>query len=468
MKMNKLIVAVVLSTTLVAGACATVGCNSTGDNSSDNDSQITISNGIQSSGDFFAYGAASIGSIISANASDAAVEAGYVNSAPVVVGEIIGETTDGDETSNGSEGETPGEDETPNDGENSNEDETPNEGDAPNEGDTPNDGDGNMRPDDKDHGFDFGSWGNHGNHNFDFGGWGNHGNHGFDFGGWGNHNDHDFDLGGWGNHGNNDFNHGNGGENNEDKPQLPDESQGLPSAELTEEQIETVNGYMTLVENLLSNGNLGCVKYESDREGYAVKEVITYGDLQGNVVSYTVYYNITLDYIEEDGEEVEENYTLSGVMVIDGVDYVLEGHSETETEGEEVETQSYFKVVLSDGNYIIMENEQDGEEKSLVYKFVENKKVVEKISFEYENEQDEVELEMTVEKDGSKTTLEFTKQSLNDATEIEVVITTDCDRAKFNILVTKDDEGNDVYRYTFGEKIKDMHKRYQKEANSRR
>lgn len=441
MKKNKLIASIVLSTALVAGACATVGCNSTDNNANTGDTQITLSNGIQNSGEFYAYGAASVGSIIAANASDAAATAGYINNIPVVVGEIIGATTDEGEIPDNNEDES----ETPDNSEDENE--------TPDNSETPEDGNDNQRPDD-DHEFDRDD-----DHDFNHGGW--NGNHDFNHG-W--NNDHDFNHGGWDDH---YFGFGNPGENKNDNPQLPNGEQ-LPSAELTEEQIETVNGYMALVENLLGNGNLGSVKYESDREGYAVKEVITYGDLQGNIASYTMYYNIALDYIEEDEEEVEENYSISGVMVIDGVDYVLEGHTETETEGEEVESESYFKVTLSDGNYIIMENEEENGEKSLSYKLVENKKVVEKISFEYENEEDEIEVEMSIEKDGSKTKLEFSKQSLKDATAIEVVINTDGNRAKFNILVTKDEQGNDVYRYTFGEKIKDMHKHYQKIANSRR
>lgn len=96
--MKKLIASIVLSGTLVAGACATVGC-STGDGSSartDDGVQITLSDDMRNACDFYAYGAASVGSIVAANAARTTEAEGESS---VVDGTADGQTeTDEDET----------------------------------------------------------------------------------------------------------------------------------------------------------------------------------------------------------------------------------------------------------------------------------------------------------------------------------------------------------------------------------
>ncbi|MGN0824177.1 MAG: hypothetical protein ACI4MB_03810, partial [Candidatus Coproplasma sp.] len=73
--MKKLITSLILSTALVGGVCATAGCTSSstadkgGNQTADS---ISVADGINSSNELYSYGAASIGSIISASAADAA------------------------------------------------------------------------------------------------------------------------------------------------------------------------------------------------------------------------------------------------------------------------------------------------------------------------------------------------------------------------------------------------------------
>ncbi len=354
--MKKLITSIILSTALIGGACAVAGCSSNKDSGGNN---VSVADGIQTSAEFYSYGAASIGSIISATnaASTASVYAARADLQPAAPTQPDDAPATAPET-------------------------TPDTNPAPN----PN----------------------------------------------------------------------------------------LPTAELTEEQLATVNNYMALVENLLGNGNLSYVKSESDREGYEVKEEVSYGDLEGNVITYTMYYNSVLDYTEtevdddkDDEQETESRYSITGVMVIDGVDYALEGYNETETEGVETESESYFKVTIAEGSYIIMEQEVEQDEKSLVYKLVENKNVVEKIKFEYETERNETELKMSVEKDGALTELRFDEEVEGDRKVMKVTVIEGNQRTAFKIFVTKDENGNEIYRYTFGEKTKDMHKNHRREGHDR-
>lgn len=428
--MKKLIASIVLSGTLVAGACATVGC-STGDGSSartDDGVQITLSDDMRNACDFYAYGAASVGSIVAANAARTTEAEGESS---VVDGTADGQTeTDEDETQI-------------------------DEGDA--------DSDNAVMPD-EDTDFDS-AWGVDSKPekpDGDFGGGWQNGKWQFGDERW----DGDMvkfpDGGGRDEHRLPDVGDPNGWQN-------PEDGEGqIPSANLSDEEIETLNGYMTLVENLLADGGLGCVRYESDREEYSVKEVVSFGDLSGNVTSYTTYYNATLDYTDEYDGFAAENYSIVGVMVIDGTEYALQGVTEMVTEDGEAESECYYKVTLSDGNYVIMEREECDGETSLSYKLVQDRKVVEKISFEYEKEENETELKMTLEKDGVRTEFEFSEEVVGERRIVEVLVVENDTVSKFSVEIVKDDDGNDVYRYTFGKGCKDMQKPNRTEMVGRR
>ena len=95
-----------------------------------------------------------------------------------------------------------------------------------------------------------------------------------------------------------------------------------------QETVDTLNRYMMLVESMLGDGSFGIVAGESDRAEYAVKETVTYRDLLGNPVEYVLYYNET-DVTDEDKDahetEIEKDFDIEGVMVIDGADYAIKG-----------------------------------------------------------------------------------------------------------------------------------------------
>ncbi|MGN0812228.1 MAG: hypothetical protein ACI4MQ_01805 [Candidatus Coproplasma sp.] len=389
--MKKLITSIVLSTALVGGACMATGCTSVNSNSTGND--VATVEELNSATEFYTYGAASIGSIISAaEAAEAAPETPAegeegTTETPETPAEGEEGTTETPETpAEGEEGttETP---ETPAEGEEGTT-ETPEVPEVPAEPETP------------------------------------------------------------------------------EVPETPTEPETPEQTTdgLTEGQLATVNSYMGLVENLLANGGLSYIRTESDREGYEVKEVISFSDLEGNVITYVMYYNSTLDYVEtdfdDDKEETESKYTIEGIMIIDGEEYALEGYSEVEISEKESESETYFKVTLADGSYIIMEQEAEADETELVYKVVQDKKVVEKIKFEYETEHGETELKMSVEKDGVKTELKFTEETEQGVKVIKVTAKGGESQTSFKIVVTQDEEGNNVYQYTFGDKIKEMQRHH--------
>ena len=70
-----------------------------------------------------------------------------------------------------------------------------------------------------------------------------------------------------------------------------------------------LDGYMALVDSLLADGGFNVTAEQSDREGYAVKSTVSYRDMQGNTVTYVMYYNETLlpDYDRDDDDRFDDD-----------------------------------------------------------------------------------------------------------------------------------------------------------------
>lgn len=385
--MKKIVASIILSTALIAGACATAGCNTANTGTS---SAASIGDRIQTTSDFYSYGAASVGTIISAanvqTSTSALAKEVVLNTFTAEVEENAGDADTGSSTG---ESEETTQENTGDNTEGTTEESTPEAGQPLPDQPVPG------QP-----------------------------------------------------------------ENNPNQPQAPLQ----PSYEITEEQLAVINNYMGLVENLLGDDCLNYVISDSDREEYEFMETVSYGDLEGNTISYTMYYNRTLLLEETKNhhgkEESESVYTIEGIMIIDGTEYALEGFSETESEGDETESEAYFKVTLGEGSYVLMEQEIEDDEQSLVYKIVEDHKVVEETKFEYELEEGETEVKMSVKKDGSAFVLKFKEEIEDGLRVIKVEAQEDGNRVSFKIYITQDEEGNDVYRYVYGENVKDMHKNH--------
>ena len=187
------------------------------------------------------------------------------------------------------------------------------------------------------------------------------------------------------------------------------------------EQIDTINKYMALVESLLSDGAITGEGIAGEM-GYTYGMTVSYTDLLGDSVSYVMYYDKVFLEGETEDDETEESYSLSGKLVIEDTAYPVEGSYETEFSEGETENELYFKAFTDTekNSYIEVEQEteteeDDGEsetEKEYVYSVYSKNKLIEKTEIKYEKEDDELELKMTVSKDGKKEELIF-----NDETE---------------------------------------------------
>ena len=109
---------------------------------------------------------------------------------------------------------------------------------------------------------------------------------------------------------------------------------------------------------------------------------------------YTIYYNKTTTLIKDD----EELYNFEGIIIINNVEYVIEG--ETEIEEDEIETK--IKVVLNDNEYFIIEQEKEKDEEEYVYKTYVNGILEKEYSLSYETKNGRAEIEIDIEERGKK------------------------------------------------------------------
>lgn len=211
--------------------------------------------------------------------------------------------------------------------------------------------------------------------------------------------------------------------------------------------------YMALVESLLSDGGFDFSSQTSDREGYAEKTVISYKDMSGDAHDYVMYFNQTLTKSETDESdgETEENYSIKGVMVIDGADYEIRGERKNESEEGESETETEFVVILGENRYIRVEQSvetEDGEsEQEYCYSVYENGKLVERSEFSYETEENETELKMTSFKNGKTQVLYFEREIEKGEEVIEIHVGDGKHGKGYIVHIEKDENGDNRYSF---------------------
>ena len=240
---------------------------------------------------------------------------------------------------------------------------------------------------------------------------------------------------------------------------------------LTDEEAavaETVNGYMALVENLLGEGIIAhettATPAEDEYAGqYAYKAIVTYHDLLGGNVHYILYYNTELTGSERDEEETEETFSITGLLVVGSEAYEVRGEHEKEEESEpgesESESELTFTAYRTDGvPYIRMRqeisSEQEGTETETEQKFVytyydENGRAVQSTTAEYEEENGELEVLLTVQNGGEEDRLLFRNAGRDDGLRVTAEI--GGQQYSFRIEILTDTNGNAYYSYEFSD-----------------
>lgn len=201
--------------------------------------------------------------------------------------------------------------------------------------------------------------------------------------------------------------------------ETPEQQPTEPAApETTVSAFPELDGYMGLVDSFLNGSGYSVEVTNSDRAEYDEMMKISYSGLNGST-KYEMHYNKMLipDFDDDDRweDEEEEEYAIEGVLVIDGMEYPVQGVREIERERNEYESETQFRVTLEDGRSVWVEQSESSEkdEHELEYSYLirENGRVVERSSFSFEEERGETELEMLTEKNGKRESFSFEKES---------------------------------------------------------
>ena len=221
--------------------------------------------------------------------------------------------------------------------------------------------------------------------------------------------------------------------------------------------LSEIDGYMALVDGLLSDGGFKTTVSESDREGYTEKTTVTYTDISGNSLQYVMYYNEILLPGDDDNDpgETEEEYAIEGVMVVDGTDYAIRGERSIENEADESESETEFRVTLGENKYLYVEQGYETEtehgvseyEQEYSYSLVENDRTTERSTFSYEVENDETELKMVTTAGGVTNTFYFEREHRKDGEYISLRVGSGKEVKNYLIRVVENADGSVDYEY---------------------
>ena len=201
--------------------------------------------------------------------------------------------------------------------------------------------------------------------------------------------------------------------------ETPEQQPTEPAApETTVSTFPELDGYMGLVDSFLNGSGYSVEVTNSDRTEYDEMMKISYSGLNGST-KYEMHYNKMLipDFDDDDRweEEEEEEYAIEGVLVIDGMEYPVQGVREIERERNEYESETQFRVTLENGRSVWVEQSESSEkdEHELEYSYLirENGRVVERSSFSFVEEKGETELEMIAERNGKRESFSFEKET---------------------------------------------------------
>lgn len=235
----------------------------------------------------------------------------------------------------------------------------------------------------------------------------------------------------------------------------------VAAADADAAQVEILNKYLSLVESLLGGSGI-TGESVAPVEGYEFGMRVTRVDLLGGHDSYELYYKKKSLGSETDGDETEENYSITGVLVTDGGTYRVSGTYQTESEEDGRESELFFRAYTGDGadSYIEFRQSQESEhddgdpetEAEYVYTVVTDGVRRERTVVEYEGEADETELSMVIDRydaDGSRISREqlFFEDETEDGARVIVVRgTLDGEAVAFRIYVR-----GDGYDYVFSD-----------------
>lgn len=286
--------------------------------------------------------------------------------------------------------------------------------------------------------------------------------------------------------------------------------------EEVEIDMEKANAYLLMMENILADGGpIISSESASDRDGYDTMMVVTVKDLAGNTSTYTIYYSVLAEIIEEDSDEKsdgdvdtssledtesaepvrfgddrtdeddkkdreakehfknhryddddekEMEYQINALAVIDGVEYEVKGSKEVEVDDNETEVEIEFVVKLDENNYVKIKQEVEDDESEYKYTVYKDGRKQTSMSFESEKEDGNIVVKLTTDEAGYKETYKFIKG------EEKTIIKYDGNGYSYTLFVTSilDSETDElVYEYKVKEKEYDWEYRKEHKHHSK-
>lgn len=222
---------------------------------------------------------------------------------------------------------------------------------------------------------------------------------------------------------------------------------------------EVIEKYLAMMEELMgNNGGINIVSQTSDKPEYENMVVVTTKNLQDEETIYSLYYNETIinelddDDDDDDDDEAKEVKKITGIALANGKEYTLEGKTEVETERDESEKETYFKIIEDKNNYVIVEEEFEQElnelEREYKYVVVSNGKKVSELEFELEQENGELSVEVKEMTKDAKTSYKFKVMENGNNKYIKVEIKNGTQTTKIKARIVYDTETN-TYKYDY-------------------
>lgn len=192
---------------------------------------------------------------------------------------------------------------------------------------------------------------------------------------------------------------------------------------LTDETKAEIIENFTMLEDMLGSQVVKSESLESDDPNYTYKYLVELNMLDGTIANYTYYYNERV--IEQDYDETES--IISGVVLVDGISYDLRGTRETESNETEIE----YRIQEANGDYVLIEQENEYQEESFSYS-------------KYEGGRKVLEFELEKETKGQKTEYEIKQKTGSNSYQYEIL-----ERGEMSLVEVKVRENGISYTTRF-------------------
>lgn len=225
-------------------------------------------------------------------------------------------------------------------------------------------------------------------------------------------------------------------------------------------QAQKFDEYFTALDSFLSEEIVTTVseKNVDTKYPYETKLTINSKSFNGEAVQNIMYFTESLLKTNTEDDETESVYSLVGVMVVDGIDYYLEGERSIEQEKDETENELKIRAYADKADktsFVEMEQEHSAEtnetETEYVYSIYSKGVLVEQTAVEFETEKEgnkeEVEYELEFRKGDAKGKYVVERETINGEVQITVKYNVDGKQGKFSVKKSSDNK----YSYTFAD-----------------